>query len=251
MSGHSKWSTIKRKKGAADAKRGAIFTRVAKEIALAAREGGGDPDTNFKLRLAVDKAKTVNMPKDNIERAIKRGTGEGKDGNVIEEVFYEGYGPHGVALMIECVTDNRNRAVADIRHILNRFGGSMGESGSVAWQFKRVSFFEFSSEGHLEDEIFELAIDGGADDVSFDDDWVEIIGPVEAFKTLSDQLRRVKIVPGEAGLRMVPNQELEISTEDTVKVMRVIEALEDLDDVQDVYSNMSITDDALAELEAA
>jgi YebC/PmpR family DNA-binding regulatory protein len=251
MSGHSKWSTIKRKKGAADAKRGAIFTRVAKEIALAAREGGGDPDTNFKLRLAVDKAKTVNMPKDNIERAIKRGTGESKDGNVIEEVFYEGYGPHGVALMIECVTDNRNRAVADIRHILNRFGGSMGESGSVAWQFKRVSFFEFSSEGHLEDEIFELAIDGGADDVSFDDDWVEIIGPVEAFKTLSDQLRRVKIVPEEAGLRMVPNQELEISTEDTVKVMRVIEALEDLDDVQDVYSNMSITDDALAELEAA
>jgi YebC/PmpR family DNA-binding regulatory protein len=251
MSGHSKWSTIKRKKGAADAKRGAIFTRVAKEIALAAREGGGDPDTNFKLRLAVDKAKTVNMPKDNIERAIKRGTGEGKDGNVIEEVFYEGYGPHGVALMIECVTDNRNRAVADIRHILNRFGGSMGESGSVAWQFKRVSFFEFSSEGHLEDEIFELAIDGGADDVSFDDDMVEIIGPVEAFKTLSDQLRLAKIVPGEAGLRMVPNQELEISTEDTVKVMRVIEALEDLDDVQDVYSNMSITDDALAELEAA
>jgi YebC/PmpR family DNA-binding regulatory protein len=251
MSGHSKWSTIKRKKGAADAKRGAIFTRVAKEIALAAREGGGDPDTNFKLRLAVDKAKSVNMPKDNIERAIKRGTGEGKDGNVIEEVFYEGYGPHGIALMIECVTDNRNRAVADIRHVLNRFGGSMGESGSVAWQFKRVSFFEFPPEGHQEDEIFELAIDGGADDVSFDDDWVEIVGPVEAFKTMSDQLRRARIVPEEAGLRMVPNQELEISTEETVKVMRVIEALEDLDDVQDVYSNMSITDDALAELEAA
>ncbi len=250
MSGHSKWSTIKRKKGAADAKRGAIFTRIAKEIAIAAREGGGDPDTNFSLRLAIDKAKSANMPKDNIERAIKRGTGEGKDGAAYEEIMYEGYGPHGVALLIEAVTDNRNRAVADIRHVLTRFGGSMGETGSVAWQFSRASYFEFSAHGLNEDEIFMYAIEGGADDVSFDDGDVEIVGPVEAYKTVGDQLRMAGIQVEDAGLRMVPNQELELGPEETLKVMKVIEALEDLDDVQDVYSNLHISDDVLAMMEA-
>jgi YebC/PmpR family DNA-binding regulatory protein len=250
MSGHSKWSTIKRKKGAADAKRGAIFTRIAKELAIAAREGGGDPETNFKLRLAVDKAKGANMPKDNIERAIRRGTGEDKDAAVIEEVFYEGYAPHGVALMIECLTDNRNRAIADIRHILNRFGGSMGESGSVAWQFKKVSYFAFEPEGLSEDQIFEMAIEGGADDVVYDDELTEIIGPVEVFKTVSDQLRSAGIDLEEAGLRMIPNQEIDLDVEETVKVMKVIDLLEDLDDVQDVYSNLKISDDAMAMLEA-
>ncbi len=249
MSGHSKWSTIKRKKGAADAKRGAIFTRMAKEVALAAREGGGDPETNFKLRLAVDKAKSVNMPKDNIERAIRRGTGEDKDGAVLEEVFYEGYGPHGAALMIECVTDNRNRAVADIRHILNRFGGSMGESGSVAWQFNRACYFGFDLGEISEDKVFELAVEGGADDVIFDDGYVEIIGPVDAFKTISDQLRAAKIETEEAELRMMPKQEMELDLDDTLKVMKVIDALEELDDVLNVYSNLSISDAALATLE--
>ena len=251
MSGHSKWSTIKRKKGAADAKRGAIFTRMAKEVALAAREGGGDPDSNFKLRLAIDKAKSVNMPKENIDRAIRRGTGEDKDGIVLEEIYYEGYAPHGVALMIECVTDNRNRAVADIRHVLNRFGGSMGEGGSVAWQFTRSAYFAFPSEGQDEDQIFELAIEGGADDVTFDDDVIEIIGPVESFKTISDQLRLAKIKTDDAELRMMPNQEMSLSTDETLKVMRVIDALDELDDVQNVYSNLAISDDALAMLEAA
>jgi YebC/PmpR family DNA-binding regulatory protein len=250
MSGHSKWSTIKRKKGAADAKRGAIFTRIAKEIAIAAREGGGDPDTNFSLRLAVDKAKTANMPKDNIERAIKRGTGEGKDGAALEEVMYEGYAPNGVALMIETVTDNRNRAVADIRHVLTRFGGSMGETGSVAWQFARASYFEFSSKDFDEDDIFMFAIEGGADDVSFDDGDVEIVGPVDAYKTVGDQLRLAGIQVEDAGLRMVPNQELELGIEETLKVMKVIEALEELDDVQNVYSNLHISDEVLANMEA-
>lgn len=249
MSGHSKWSTIKRKKGATDAKRGAIFTRVAKEIALAAREGGGDPDTNFKLRLSIDKAKSVNMPKDNIERAIKRGTGENKDGNALEEVYYEGYAPNGIALMIECVTDNRNRAVADIRHVLNRFGGSLGETGSVAWQFSRSSYFAFSMEGLNEDQVFELAIEGGADDITYDDDLVEIIGPVESYKTISDQLRLSNINADESGLRMMPNQELELETSETLKVMKVIDALEDLDDVQNIYSNLSISDEVLEKLE--
>ena len=249
MSGHSKWSTIKRKKGVMDAKRGAIFTRIAKEVAIAAREGGGDPETNFKLRLAVDKAKAANMPKDNIERAIKRGTGEDKDGVTIEEVFYEGYAPHGIAMMIECVTDNRNRAVSDVRHVLNRFGGNMGDSGSVAWQFSQVSYFAFSPEGLDELEIYEMAIEGGADDIIFEPDLVEIIGPVESFKTISDQMNLLKVVPDEAGLRMMPNQEMELSLENTVKVMNVVEALEELDDVQNVYSNMAISDDALKELE--
>src|SRR5690606_26780754 len=141
MSGHSKWSTIKRKKAATDAKRGAVFTRLAREIAIAAREGGGNPDTNFTLRLAMDKARAENMPSDNIERAIKRGTGEDKDANTLEQVTYEGFGPHGVAMMVEAVTDNRNRTVSDVRHLFSRFGGSLGESGSVGWQFDRVAFF--------------------------------------------------------------------------------------------------------------
>jgi YebC/PmpR family DNA-binding regulatory protein len=251
MSGHSKWSTIKRKKGAADAKRGAIFTRISKEIALAAREGGGDPDTNFSLRLAVDKAKAANMPKDNIERAIKRGTGEDKDGVAFEEVMYEGYAPHGVALMIETVTDNRNRAVADIRHVLTRYGGSMGETGSVAWQFNRASYFAFSSKGLDEDEVFMYAVEGGADDVTFDEGTAEIVGPVEAYKTVGDQLRLAGIKIDDAGLRMIPTQELELAVDATLKVMKVIEDLEELDDVQNVYSNLNISDDALAKLEAA
>jgi YebC/PmpR family DNA-binding regulatory protein len=251
MSGHSKWSTIKRKKGAMDAKRGAVFTKVAKEIALAAREGGGDPYTNFKLRLAIDKAKSVNMPKDNIERAIKRGTGESKDGHTLEEVFYEGYASHGVALMIECVTDNRNRAVADIRHVLNRFGGSLGEGGSVAWQFTRSSYFAFEMEDLDEDEVFELAIEGGADDIVFEGNMVEIIGPVESYKKISDQLRLANINTDEAGLRMMPNQELELSISDTLQVMKVIDALEELDDVQNIYSNLSISNEVLAKLEVA
>jgi YebC/PmpR family DNA-binding regulatory protein len=251
MSGHSKWSTIKRKKGATDAKRGAIFTRISKEIALAAREGGGDADVNFSLRLAIDKAKSANMPKDNIERAIKRGTGEDKDGAVYEEVMYEGYAPHGVALLIETVTDNRNRAVADIRHALTRFGGSMGETGSVAWQFNRASYFAFSSDGLNEDEVFMYAVEGGADDVIFDEETAEIVGPVEAFKTVGDQLRMADIQVEDAGLRMIPTQELELGIDETLKVMKVIEGLEELDDVQNVYSNLSISDEALSKLVTA
>jgi YebC/PmpR family DNA-binding regulatory protein len=251
MSGHSKWSTIKRKKGATDAKRGAIFTRISKEIALAAREGGGDADVNFSLRLAIDKAKSANMPKDNIERAIKRGTGEDKDGAVYEEVMYEGYAPHGVALLIETVTDNRNRAVADIRHALTRFGGSMGETGSVAWQFNPASYFAFSSDGLNEDEVFMYAVEGGADDVIFDEETAEIVGPVEAFKTVGDQLRMAGVQVEDAGLRMIPTQELELGIDETLKVMKVIEGLEELDDVQNVYSILSISDEALSKLVTA
>lgn len=250
MSGHSKWSTIKRKKGAEDAKRGQIFTRLAREIAVAAREGGGDPDLNVRLRLVMDRARAQNMPKDSIERAIKRGTGEGKDGEQIEEIMYEGYGPNGVALMIKCLTENRNRTVAEIRHILTKAGGSMGESGSVAWQFRRVAYFSFPAEGHDFDSVFEMAVEGGADDISMEEDYIEIFAPVEAFKILSDRLRAGNIKPEEAELRMLPNQELELDKDSTLKAMRAIESLEDLDDVQNVFSNLKISDEALAVLEA-
>ena len=251
MSGHSKWSTIKRKKGANDAKRGQIFTRLTREIVIAAREGGSDIDANFRLRLAVEKARSQNMPKDNIERAIRRGSGEDKDAADFEEVTYEGYAPHGVALMIECVTDNRNRTVAEIRHILNRYNGSLGEGGSVAWQFNRVAAFSFPAEGQDEDRIFELAVEAGADDVRFEDEEIEIVGPVESFKQIADELRAAKIRPEEAGLRLVPTNELELELEETLQVMKVIDALEELDDVQEVYSNLQLSNEAVKQFEAA
>jgi YebC/PmpR family DNA-binding regulatory protein len=251
MSGHSHWATIRRKKGAADAKRGQVFTRLAREIVIAAREGGGDPNSNLRLQYAIDRARAQNMPKDNIERAIKRGTGENKDGSQIEEVIYEGYAPHGIALLISCVTDNRNRVVADIRHVLNRAGGSMAEAGSVAWQFTRNSYFSFPAEGQNNDAIFELAVEAGADDVIFDDDTIEILGQVEAFKEISDRLQAVGVKPEEAELRYFPNNEVELSPDDTLSVLKLIEGLEELDDVQDVYSTMSIPDEVMAQLEEA
>ena len=249
MSGHSKWATIKRKKGAADAKRGQVFTRLTREIVLSAREGGGDPESNFRLRLAVERARAQNMPKDNIERAVRRGTGADKDGSVLEEVFYEGYGPHGVAFMIECVTENRNRTVAEVRHILSRSGGNMGEAGSVGWQFSRQAYFAVPAGKAKFDDVFELAVDGGADDVTEGDGLIEISAPVESFKVLSDKLRAAHIPMEDALLRMAANQEMELDVDQTLQVMRCIEALEELDDVQNVYSNLHISDEVMASLE--
>ncbi|OGO13949.1 MAG: transcriptional regulator [Chloroflexi bacterium RBG_13_68_17] len=251
MSGHSKWSTIKRKKAANDAKRGNIFTRLARELAIAAREGGGDPDTNFSLRLAIDKARAANMPKDNIERAIRRGTGDDKDGVVFEQVIYEGFAPHGVALLIEVVTDNRNRAVAEIRHMLSRAGGTMAEAGAVAWQFKRSAYFAVPAHGVNADQIFELAVEAGADDVTPGADDIEIISPVEVFKQISDRLTAAGIKPTEASLRYLPTAAIELPPDHTLQVMRVIEGLEELDDVQQVFSNLQVSDAAVALLEAA
>jgi YebC/PmpR family DNA-binding regulatory protein len=251
MSGHSKWSTIKRKKAVNDAKRGSIFTRLAREIALAAREGGGDMDTNFSLRLAVDRAKSSNMPKDNIARAIKRGTGEDKSGSTLEQVMYEGYASNGVALMIDVVTDNRNRAVAELRHILTKSGGSMADAGSVSWQFRRAAYFALSVEGKDPEHIFDLAVDAGAEDVILGVDDIEIIAPVEVFKQVNDQLANAGIAVDEAGLRMLPNSTIEISSDRALQVMRVIEELEDLDDVQHVYSNLDINEETIMLLETA
>jgi YebC/PmpR family DNA-binding regulatory protein len=250
MSGHSHWATIRRKKGAQDAKRGQIFTRLSREIVIAVREGGGDPSTNVSLALAIERARAQNMPKENIERSVRRGTGEDKESGSIEEVFYEGYGPHGVALMIESLTDNRNRAVAEIRHALTHGGGNMAEVGAVGWQFNRSAYFSFPARMLNYDKAFELAVEAGADDVYQDDENIEIIGPVESFKAIGDRLHAANIQPDEAHLRLIAKQDLELPTSETVQVMRVIQALEDLDDVQNVYHNLKMSEEALAAIEA-
>jgi YebC/PmpR family DNA-binding regulatory protein len=251
MSGHSKWSTIKRKKAANDARRGNIFTRLAREISIAAREGGGDPESNFALRLAVDRARDNNMPKENIERSIRRGTGEDKEGGSLDHVMYEGYGPHGVALLMEVVTDNRKRSVADIRHALSHSGGNMAEAGSVAWNFHQAAYFAFSAAGLDTNKVFEAAVEAGADDVIIGEDDIEIIGPVESFKAVSDKLHALGIQPDEARLRMLPNTTLELPGDQALQLMRLVEHLEELDDVQEVYSNLEVTDEAVEMLETA
>jgi len=249
MSGHSHWATIKRKKGAADAKKGKIFTRLAREIVIAAREAGGDPDMNVRLELAMDKAKAANMPKDSIDRAIKRGTGEDKDGVVFEEILYEGYAPHGVALIIECVTENRNRTVAELRHVLSKAGGGMGDPGSVGWQFERMTYFALPGEEHDFDAIFELAVEAGADDIRQDDDLIEIFGTPSSFKAIADHLSKANIKPEDSGIRYLPKQEITLDTEKTIKVMRTIENLEELDDIQNIYTNLDVTEEAIQAME--
>ena len=249
MSGHSHWATIKRKKSAADAKKGKIFTRLAREIVIAARESGGDPELNVRLGLAIDKAKAANMPKDSIERAIKRGTGEDKEGESFEEILYEGYAPHGVALMIECVTENRNRTVAELRHILSKGGGNMADPGSVSWQFERMTYFALPGDEYDFDEIFELAVEAGADDIKMDDDLIEIFGKPNSFQAIADHLNKANIKPEDSGIRFLPKQEISLDTEHAVKVMKVIENLEELDDIQNIYSNLEITEEAVTAME--
>ncbi len=251
MSGHSKWSTIKRKKAATDAKRGNLFTRLAREIGVAAREGGGDPETNVGLRLAVDRAKSANMPKDNIERAIRRGTGEDKEGARYEQIMYEGYAAHGVALMIEVLTDNRNRTVADLRHELMKAGGNMADAGAVSWQFVRSAYFVVPSELANPDEVFEAAVEAGADDVILGEEDIEIVAPVEAYKAISDALEALGAEVADASLRMIPNSVVSLPAEESLQVMRMTEHLEDLEDVQTVFSNLDVTEEAVALLELA
>jgi YebC/PmpR family DNA-binding regulatory protein len=250
MSGHSHWATIRRKKGAADAKKGAIFTRLAREIVMAARDGGSDPGSNFRLALAVEKARAGNMPKDNIERAIRRGAGGDHDAAVFEEITFEGYGPHGAAIMIDCLTDNRNRTIAEVRHIFNRSGGNMAEAGAVGWQFDRKAYFSFPSSQLGFDAAFELAIEAGADDVIDSDDEIEIIGPVESFKTISNALHAKNVAPDESFLRLIPKQEMDLPVDATLSVLRIVENLEELDDVSDVYHNVKLSEEAMAALEA-
>jgi YebC/PmpR family DNA-binding regulatory protein len=249
MSGHSKWSTIKHKKAATDAKRGKIFTRLNKELTVAAREGGGDPESNVRLRLAIDKAKAANMPKDNIERAIKRGTGE-LAGGELEEIVYEGYAPHGVGVLIEVVTDNRNRAIAEVRHVFNKQGGNMAEAGAVSWQFTRKGYINIS-EDIDQDEIFLVAADAGADDVTFEDGVAEVYTSIDDLQDVRGALEEAGFQLGEVSVIYDPNNPIELGSSEALQVMKLVEILEDLDDVQNVYSAMDISDETMAALEAA
>lgn len=247
MSGHNKWSTIKRKKGAADAKRGKIFTKIIKEIIIAAKEGGGDPDTNARLRLAIQNAKGANMPKDNIERAIKKAVGSEAD-NYIETSF-EGYGPCGVAIFTECLTDNNNRTVASIRSAFNKHGGKLGTNGSLSSLFERKGIFTIRNEGFSAEDLELELIDAGAQDFDFDDETLTVTCAKEDFGSLNRKLADMGIEPEEAALKRLPSNTKTLDLESAKKVMRFIEALEDDDDVQNVYHNLEITDELAAELE--
>ncbi|MGC9469742.1 MAG: YebC/PmpR family DNA-binding transcriptional regulator [Anaerolineae bacterium] len=247
MSGHSHWSTIRRKKEANDAKRGRMFTKVAREIVIAVREGGGgDPDTNIRLRMVLDNARSLGMPKDNIERAIRRGTGEDKDAEEIVQVWYEGYGPNGVAMMIDSLTDNRNRSVAAIRHVLTRAGGSMADPGAVAWQFQRRGSITVPSSVDFE-ELFMAAVEAGAVDVLEGDgeDAHEVYTEPSELHVVSGALKEMDVPVEKADLVMVPQNEISLGQQDAVRVLRLIEELEDLDDVRRVFSNLEMTEEAV------
>lgn len=250
MSGHSKWSTIKRKKGVADAKRGAVFTRLAREIVISAREGGGDPDANFRLRLAVDKARAENMPKDNIERAIKRGTGE-LDGGSVEEITYEAYGPEGVAFIVDVVTDNRNRALADVKHVFNKNGGSLATNGAVSWQFDQKGYIELKADGLDFEEVFMVAAEAGADDVTQEDGAIIVYTPREMFGAVESALEGAGYEVEESELRWEPQNETEVPLPKALTNLRIIEQLEELDDVDSVASSLRITDEIAAAYETA
>ena len=248
MSGHSKWSTIKHKKAATDKKRGKLFTNLAKELTISARDGGGDPSFNTRLALAIDKAKSNNMPKDNIERAIKRGTGE-LEGSELFELMYEAYAPNGIGLLIEVVTDNKNRAVADLRHALSKNGGNMADGGSVAWQFTRKGYMAVSGDPD-EDELFLVAADAGADDVQFSE-VAEVYTEVDSFQAVRVAIKEAGMAIEEASIVFEPNNAIELTQTEALQVMRVIEVIEDLDDVQNVYSTLEISDEAIAAMETA
>jgi YebC/PmpR family DNA-binding regulatory protein len=246
VSGQSKWSTIKRKKAATDAKRGKMFTKLIREITVAARDGGGDPNFNPRLRLAVDNAKAGNMPSDNVTRAIKKGTGE-LEGVIYEEVTYEGYGPGGVALYIECLTDNQNRTVADVRHILTKLGGSLGTTGSVAWQFDRKGQIYVDAGRYDEETVFEAAIEAGADDVSDEGEEFVVTTEATAFHQVQEGMKAAGVEFERAELQWVPQNEVKVEGKDAEKLIRVVDALEDCDDVQQVSSNGDIDEEVFAE----
>jgi len=237
MSGHSKWATIKRKKAATDSARGKIFTRIIKEITIAARDGGGNPEGNPRLRLAIQNAKASNMPQDNITRAIKKGTGE-LEGVRYEEINYEAYAPHGVAVLIESVTDNRNRTVAELRHLISRYNGNLGESGSVAWMFERKGVILVNKENHTEDELMEVILDAGADDLKDETEFFEVVTAVENFEKVRKAIEEKKFKIDTATLQYVAKNTITLDEKGIEDVVKFVEAVEDHDDVQNVYSNL-------------
>ena len=248
MSGHSKWSTIKRKKGATDAKRGKIFTRLIKEITVAARQGGGDPDGNPRLRSAIASAKSENMPKDNIARAVKKGTGE-IAGEVYDEIMYEGYGPGGVAILVECLTDNRNRTVADVRHYFAKSNGNLGESGCVAYMFDKKGLILVDKEKISEEELMDLALESGAEDVVEEESEFQILTAPEEFDDVRGALEEGGLSFLDASVSMIPQNTVEVVEEKIARsLMKLMESLEDHDDVQNIYANFDIDDDLMEQL---
>ncbi len=246
MSGHSKWSSIKHKKGAADAKRGKIFTRLAREISVAARDAGGDPDMNPRLRKAISDAKGQNMPNDNIDRAIKRGTGE-IEGVSYDEITYEAYGPGGVAILIETMTDNRNRTVAELRHLLSKNNGNLGESGSVSYMFDRKGYIVVDKQKKSEEELFEIAIEAGAEDLKQDDDNFEIFTEQETFEDVKKAVEDAGIETEVAEISMIPQTYVKVEGTDAQSMLKLYEIIDDHDDVQNVYANFDIDDADLGE----
>ncbi len=250
MSGHSKWAQIKRKKGATDTKRGQLFTRLAREITIAAREGGsGDPDANFSLRLAWDKARAANMPKENIERAIQRGLGNTGDGGQLEDISYEVYGPGGAALIVQVLTDNRNRAASEVRRVITRAGANLASAGSVAWMFEKRGVFAIPLKGKSAEDIELELIDAGADDVETADEHVEAYVTPEHLRPVREELQKRHIPIENAEVALIAKNHAQVNREDAVKTMQLIEQLEELDDVQKVITNLEITDEAMAEFE--
>ena len=245
MSGHSKWHSIKHKKGATDAKRGKLFTKFIKEITVAARTGGGDPDANARLRKAILDAKAGNMPNDTIDRAVRRGTGA-EEGVNYEEITYEGYGPGGVALLIEAVTDNRNRTVAEIRHMFSKNGGNLGEAGSVGWLFEKKGYIVVDKTAKPEEELFEIAIEAGADDLRDDEDNFEIITAPGDFDTVLDAIKKAGVEPHVAEVEMVPKEYKKLEGAEAKQMLKLMEALEDHDDVQKVSANFDISEAEMA-----
>jgi YebC/PmpR family DNA-binding regulatory protein len=246
MSGHSKWSTIKHKKGAADAKRGKLFSKLSRAIIVAAKEGGGDPSTNLALANAIEKARSYSMPKDNIERAVARGTGADSDAGQFETVIYEGYGPDGVAVLVEALTDNRNRTASEVRHLFSKHGGNLGATGAVAWQFERRGVVLVDAGGVDEDELMLAAADGGADDIELDESTFQVTSAPESLSSVREAIEAAGFAVQSAELSMVPKTTVEVSDESAAKrVMKLIDALEDNDDVQEVYANFDIPEQVL------
>lgn len=248
MAGHSKWANIKHKKGAADAKRGKVFTKIAKEITIASRLGGGDVGSNPRLRLAVQSARAVNMPNDNIKRAIQRGIGE-LEGQQLEEMMFEGYGPGGIGLLIECVSDNRNRTVADLRHILSRNSGSMADAGAVAWNFVRKTVISVEKGEKSEEDVLMAVMDAGAEDVKTADESYDVYAPIDAFDSVRTALESAGLTITAANLQYVGNQTMELAGAEAAAALKLLDMLDDNDDVQNVYTNLEINDEELAKME--
>ena len=246
MSGHSKWSSIKHKKGAADAKRGQLFSKLSRAILVAAKEGGGDPTNNLALQNAIEKAKSYSMPRDNIDRAIAKGSGADADADAFETIVYEGYGPEGVALIVEALTDNRNRTAADVRHLFAKHGGNLGATGAVAWQFERLGVVVVAADGADEEELLLVAADAGADDVQPDGSTFQVTAPPEALTAVRGAVEGAGFAIESAELQLVPKTTVSIDDEAKARqVVRLVEALEENDDVQDVYANFDIPERVL------